>query len=66
MSKFFYIEEELIKSVNLLFRNKFDGQFVILSKGARFSDIAQWSDKYNNVRIVTVPNDKLDFRFALN
>lgn len=59
MAHIFAITESQLLKVNKLARDKFDGEFTILSKGDVFSDIAQWSEKYQNVKVVTVPTDKL-------
>lgn len=64
-SHFFFIEEEQVPYLNTLIKNKRDGQYVILAKSNGFCDIAQYSDKFANIKIITVkqeslkPNDKL-------
>lgn len=65
MTKFFNLEEEHVKKIYALTKLKNDNQYVVLQHGHRFSDIAQWSDKYQNVRIITVPTEKLDRRLEL-
>ena len=65
MQHIFAITDEHLEKVNKIARNKFDGEFVILSYGGTFCDIAQWSDKYQNVKIITVPTSRLDMSKAV-
>lgn len=60
MAKFFNIEEDVLVGINRLMQVKHDGMFVVLQQSNGFTDIAQYSDKYQNIRIVTVPTDRLD------
>lgn len=60
MSHMFFITGDKIEKVNMLFRLKREGQYVVLNEGNGFSDIAQWVDKYQNVKILTVPTYKLE------
>lgn len=60
MSHMFFIQPEQYKKIEMLFRMKREGLYVVLSSANGFSDIAQWVDKYQNVKIVTVPTYKLD------
>lgn len=66
MSHFFYIEEDKLPLLEKLFKNKTDGQFGVLNYGNNFVDIAQYSDKYQNVKIITVHESKLDWKRELN
>lgn len=61
MQHIFAITESQLKKVNIIASHKFDGEFTVLSRGETFSDIAQWSDKYQNVKILTVPTQKLNW-----
>ena len=65
MQHIFAITDEHLKSVNKVAQNKRDGEFVILSYGGSFCDIAQWSDKYQNVKIITVPTSRLDMSMCV-
>lgn len=65
MAKFFNLEAEHINSINRLIQNKRDNEYVVLSEANGFTDIAQWSDKYQNVRIVTVRSVNLDWKYRL-
>ena len=60
MQHIFAITEKQLDAVNKIARNKFEGEFTILSYSGSFCDIAQWSDKYQNVKILTVPTSRLD------
>lgn len=60
MQHIFAITEKNLVGVNALAKHKLDGEFIILSYSGSFCDIAQWSDKYQNVKILTVPTSKLD------
>lgn len=58
--KFFTIEESALVHINQLMRRKVDQEYVVLSKYGSVTDICQYSGKYANVHIVTVPTDRLD------
>lgn len=60
MSHFFLIEEEHISGIQRLFQDKLDGEYFVLARSGRFTDIAQYVDKFADVKIITVPADKLD------
>lgn len=61
MSKFFNLEAEHVNSINKLVQNKRNNEYVVLQESNGFTDIAQWSDKYQNVRIITVRSANLDW-----
>lgn len=65
MAKFFNLEAEHINSINRLVANRRDNEYVVLAESNGFTDIAQWSDKYQNVRIVTVRSCNLDWTHRL-
>lgn len=65
MQHIFTITEDKLARVNQLARNKCDGEYVILTMSNGFCDIAQWSDKYQNVKIITLPYDRLDSTMRL-
>ena len=60
MQHIFAITEKQLESVNKIARDKLEGEFIILTYSSSFCDIAQWSDKYQNVKILTVPTSRLD------
>lgn len=64
MSHMFFITGSHIEKINMLFRMKKEGQYVVLCESNGFSDIAQWSNQYQNVKIITVPTYKLDKEMA--
>lgn len=64
MSHMFFITGANIEKVNMLFRLKKEGQYVVLNEGNGFTDIAQWSNQYQNVKILTVPTYKLEKELA--
>lgn len=65
-SKFFHFDENKLMLINKLFMRQIDNEFVVLQESQTFCDIAQWSSKFKDVHIVTVPRDKLDFRNELS
>lgn len=64
-SHFFFIEDYQVPYLTTLIQNKKNGQYVVLARSNGFCDIAQYSDKFENIKIITVreealnPNDKL-------
>lgn len=61
----FSITEEKFKLLPLLISFKSDNEFVILKDDRDFCDIAQWSNKYQNIKILTVRKDNLDMRYEI-
>lgn len=60
MQKIYKLEEsDLLKAWNL-FENKRDNQYIVIGENNGYCDIVQWSNKYQNVHIVTVHKDRLD------
>jgi len=60
MSHFYLVKEEYIKYLTILYLNKIDNQYYILGSSGRYSDIAQYSSKYDCVSIKTVITENLD------
>lgn len=56
----FAIEESKVKYIQSLFIRKIDNEYVVLSSNRGWCDIAQWKDKYQNVAILTLPENTLD------
>lgn len=56
---FFYLEENRLNGLFKLFKNKQDGQYMVLNESNGYSDIAQYSEKYQNIRIISVKTDHL-------
>lgn len=44
----------------MLYLNRIDNQFYVLNESGRYSDIAQYSEKYDCVSIKTVLSENLD------
>lgn len=65
MQHIYGIEESHLNKIEKLFDDKLDGEYFCISEGPVFSEICQWSDKYQNVKILTVPTEKLDYRKRL-
>lgn len=61
MAKFFTIQSDQIRQIEKLIHNARDNEYVVLQQSNGFSDIAQWSDKYQCVKVITVPTDRLDW-----
>lgn len=59
MAHMFILNEKQVKLIQELLTNKFNNEYVLLNEGNGFADIAQYSEKYDNVRLVTVRNDRL-------
>lgn len=60
MAKFYTLEERQVKRILTLFERKFNNEYVLLADSNGFSDIAQYSEKYQNVRLCTVRSENLD------
>ena len=61
MSKFVLVQEDDLRQMKRLFENARDNEYVLLQESNGFSDIAQYSDKYQALRIVTVVSKHLDW-----
>lgn len=64
-SHFYFIEEEDMQAIQQLFENKINYQYYVLSISGEYCDIVQWTDKYQNVKFITVKNTSLDKRNEL-
>jgi len=64
-SHFFFLEDNHIALLSRLFRDCVDGAYFVLSSSRDFSDIAQYSEKYQNVKVITVRTDNLDERLRI-
>lgn len=58
--KMYYIEDYQVGQICELFTRKNDNEYIVLCSNGQVSDIAQYTDKYQNVHIVSVPISKLD------
>lgn len=65
MPKLFFIEDEHIKLMNELMKRRIDNEYIVLNSNNQLCDIAQYSCKYMNIHIATVPTEKLDSRYRL-
>lgn len=65
MQHIFCITEDKFRLLPLLIQYKSDKEFVILKDDNNFCDIAQWSNKYQNIKILTVRKDNLDMRYHI-
>lgn len=59
-TKFYTLEQSQLVLVQMLFEHKIDNEYVILNKYNNYCDIVQYSQKYQNVHFVSVPQNKLD------
>lgn len=64
-TKFYTLEQNQVEYIRILFEHKIDNEYVILNQFNNLCDIAQYSSKYQNVHLVTVPIQKLDSRKEL-
>lgn len=64
--KMYFIEQEHIELMSELLKNSIDNQYVVLSSNGRLCDIAQYSSKYQDIHINTLPVDKLDKKLELH
>lgn len=65
MQHIFGITEDKFKLLPLLLTYKSDREFVILKDDGSFCDIAQWSNKYQNIKILTVRKDSLNMQYQI-
>lgn len=63
--KMFFLEAEDLEKVRNLFNLRQDGAFYQIRSANGYSDIVQYSQKYQNVHFVTVPTNKLNFNDCL-
>lgn len=61
MAHFFTLNENKLDDLNILFKNKTDNQYCVLNSYGKYSDIAQYSKKYDNIKLVCVLTDNLDY-----
>lgn len=65
MAKFFNVESDKLKLMNVLLDRKVDNEFIVLSEYKEICDICQYSAKYQNLHIVSVPRGHLDMNYRL-
>lgn len=65
MAKFYNIEEDDLKRMNELMNRKIDNEFIVLSEYNGITDICQYSSKFQNLHIVSVPNARLDWKYRI-
>lgn len=65
MQHIFTITEDKFRLLPLLLTYKSDREFVILRRSNDFADIAQWSSKYQNIKILTVRYDSLNLQYEV-
>lgn len=65
MQHIFTITEDKFKLLPLLLTYKSDKEFVILRKDSPWYDIAQWSNKYQNIKILTVHESAINLSYEL-
>lgn len=58
-TKFYTLEEDQVFNIRKLFARANDNEYFVLNSFKNLSDIVQYSSKYQNVHIITVPTDKL-------
>lgn len=56
-SKFFYITEEDLNKINLLFKYKDPSSEVVLQQNERFADVVKYNDKYDTLVFLTIPRE---------
>lgn len=60
MAQFTIIKQEDLQTINQLNKLKKDNSYRVLNEFNGYSTIIQYSTKYDNFHIVSVPTDKLD------
>lgn len=60
MKKFYIIPLNDVSKIKLLYSNRINNQYIILNYYEEYSDIAQYSLKYDMVTIKTVKTSNLD------
>ena len=66
MSKFVIIDKDTLYRLPRLLEAKIDNAYIILDESNGYADLAQYSAKYDNIKIVTVLADNLDRSKALH
>lgn len=60
MAKFTIIRRELVDELGMLYHMKVDNAYVVVEEFNEFSTIAQYSAKYDQVKLITVKTENLD------
>lgn len=60
MSKFVIVSRQAVDEMLMLYRMKQDNVYSIIEENNGFSTIAQYSGKFDSVKIVTVKSENLD------
>lgn len=60
MQKIYVLTAKDVSHIQTLMKRKCDNEYIVLKSNDGYSDICQWSDKYQNVHIATVRDDRLD------
>lgn len=60
MQKMFFVEKEQVALMKTLLDRRIDNEYVVLYNNGQFADIAQYSDKYQNVHLASVLISALD------
>lgn len=60
MKKFYIIPLDDVSKIKRLYSNRINNQYIVLSYYEEYSDIAQYSLKYDMVSIKTVKTSNLD------
>lgn len=65
MAHMFFVQAEQIRKIEEVALNRIDGQYFVIQESNGWCDIAQWSDKYQNLKILVCKRDSLDERKRL-
>ena len=60
MAKFTIIKQKTVDELSMLYHMKVDNAYIVLEEFNEFSTIAQYSAKYNQVKLITVKTENLD------
>ena len=66
MAQFRIIRQDDLKSINHINEMKLDNMYVTIDEYNGYSTIIQYSSKYDNFKIISVPTERLDKNYELN
>lgn len=59
-SHFFFIEENHLKGITELMRRKNDDEYIVIANSKGYSDIIQYSAKFQNLKVITCKSENLN------
>lgn len=65
MAKFTIIKRDHVDQLLMLYAMRIDNSYIVIDSNNGFSTIAQYSEKYKQVKLITVPTDQLNTSLEL-